>query len=198
MLKRNVWPHNKLAHQNPTGTCVKEKCLQNWPQGLTSRQTTKTDSAQKMKLEEHSFKRWIFRLWAWLNLKFNLFEKIGLNWVLTEPSLYLEQKCTEIWSSFTKEIPISQFQEKSNFVFLQTFVCPISLYVRIFMQVLYWIPHSYKFLNVWYNRILGEINFPGFPESSHKYSLMGYKEEQFWDISCIILQYVCLFYNMYL
>ena len=115
--------------------------------------------------------------WHTTNLKLNFFEKIGLNWVLTEPSFYLEQKCTEIWSSFTKEIPISQFQEKSNFVFLQTFVCPISLYVRISMQVLYWIPHSYKFLNVWYNRILGEINFPGFPESSHKYSLMGYIEK---------------------
>ena len=44
------------------------------------------------------------------------------------------------------------------------------------MQALYWIPHSYKFLNVWYSRILGEINFPGFPELSHKYSLIVRKK----------------------
>ena len=43
------------------------------------------------------------------------------------------------------------------------------------MQDLYWIRHSYKFRNVSGIRIWGKINFPGFPELSHKYTLMGHR-----------------------
>ena len=93
--------------------------------------------------------------------------------------------CAQMWWGFMKkfqslnlkslvDLKEIQFHISANFCLL----CPISRHKisekGVSMRDLYWILHSYKFLNVWYNRILGEIKFPGFPELSHKYSRIGY------------------------
>ena len=68
-------------------------------------------------------------------------------------------------------------------------VCPIfvrRIFCRISMKGLYWIRHSYKFLDVWKNRILSQINIPRLPLLSTKFwiwVIMIYQwatRESFW------------------